>query len=208
MNHEENQFATTSMDLSVLVRDRRWIGVGIVSGALLTSCIDSEEALYADSVETVDTTSSPDTGDADAESSGESMDAVEDEPELPLSAERAGLSPFVPYEVIVKFRSSASARSRADFMADTRFEDITADTGLVRFEADASVRRSARNAIAATWARVDELRAREDVEFAHPNWLVKLSLVPNDKHYSKQWHYPQINLRRLGTLPPAPRLCA
>jgi len=41
---------------------------------------------------------------------------------------------------------------------------------------------------------IKALRAREDVVYAEPNYIVQPSLVPNDEYYSLQWHYPLINL--------------
>jgi len=170
----------------------RWLGVGLTYGALLASCIESEEDLIADTVETSFIT---DAGETGAESTGGDTSSAVDDDDLPtLSAERAELPPFVPFEAIVKFRDSTAPSRRAKLVGRAQLEGITADTSLVRFEVGEGARRSPQDEIAATWARIDELRAREDVEFAHPNWLVKPSLVPNDAHYSKQWHYPQINL--------------
>ncbi len=177
-------------------RHQRWLAVGLSSGVLLASCIESEEDLLADSVVTVETTLATETGDGSAESPEETMVAVhEDDGAGPsLAAEDADMPPFVPYEVIVKFRDPASSSTRSNLTVRAQLEGITDDTSLVRFADETAGRRSARDAIAATWAHVDELRARGDVEFAHPNWLFKPSLAPNDTYYSSQWHYPQVNL--------------
>jgi hypothetical protein len=92
----------------------RLIGAALTSGALLVSCIESEEDLIADSVVTVETTFVTDAGDA-----GDETAAVDDDDDasLPLSADRADLPPFVPYEAIVKFRETESSRARTDLMA-------------------------------------------------------------------------------------------
>lgn len=174
----------------------RWLGVGLTSSVLLVSCLESEEDLIADSVVTVVTTSVSETGDDGAESPGEETAAVEEEDDagLPLAADRAAMPPFVPYEVIVKFRDPASSSTRSDLSARAQLTGITADTSVVRFDDETGGTRGARDAIAATWAHVDELRARPDVEFAHPNWLFEPSLAPTDEHYPQQWHYPQVNL--------------
>ena len=37
-----------------------------------------------------------------------------------------------------------------------------------------------------------ELIATGDYEYAHPDWRVFLTLVPNDTNYSQQWHHPKI----------------
>jgi|JI10StandDraft_1071094.scaffolds.fasta_scaffold01941_2 subtilisin family serine protease len=178
-------------------RPPRWLGVGLTSSVLLVSCLESEEDLIADSVVTVETTSVTETGDGGAENLSEATAAIEqddDDARLPLAANRADMPPFVPYEVIVKFRDPASSSTRSTLLARAQLEGITTDTSVVRFADESGGRRSTRDAIAATWAHIDELRARADVEFAHPNWLFDPSLAPNDEHYPLQWHYPQVNL--------------
>jgi serine protease len=46
----------------------------------------------------------------------------------------------------------------------------------------------------ATVRMIKEMRWREDVKRAEPNYLLSLQLVPNDQYYPLQWHYPMINL--------------
>lgn len=41
---------------------------------------------------------------------------------------------------------------------------------------------------------VHELQQRPDVRYAHPNYLVQTTAVPNDAFYGFQWHYPAIGL--------------
>jgi len=41
---------------------------------------------------------------------------------------------------------------------------------------------------------IKALRQRDDVKSARPNYIRKPLLVPNDKFYPSQWHFPQINL--------------
>ena len=38
------------------------------------------------------------------------------------------------------------------------------------------------------------LSNRADIEYAHPNYIRKTSLIPNDTFYPSQWHYQMINL--------------
>ncbi|MES9970635.1 MAG: S8 family peptidase [Candidatus Thiodiazotropha sp.] len=45
-----------------------------------------------------------------------------------------------------------------------------------------------------TLSAIKALRKRDDVDFAEPNYMVHPSAIPNDTHYTLQWHYPQINL--------------
>ena len=41
---------------------------------------------------------------------------------------------------------------------------------------------------------IANLRERDDVLYAEPNYIYQLNLEPNDEHYKLQWHYPTINL--------------
>lgn len=186
----------------ILMKSCRGHLISVASVALLASCIESEEDLLADSLIPQESTLRTEAGDegsgeATADATGEATAAATDEDETspPLSADRADLPPFVPYEVIVKFRDpSATSGTRANLSARAQLEGITDDTNLVRFADETGGRRSARDANAVTWAYIDELRSRDDVEYAHPNWLFEFSLAPNDRYYPNQWHYPQVNL--------------
>jgi serine protease len=41
---------------------------------------------------------------------------------------------------------------------------------------------------------IDALNKEPDVRYAEPNYIRRPLFVPNDANYSKQWHYPMINL--------------
>lgn len=41
---------------------------------------------------------------------------------------------------------------------------------------------------------IKELRRRDDVEFAEPNYIRRALAVPNDEFYNLQWDYPEISL--------------
>ena len=41
---------------------------------------------------------------------------------------------------------------------------------------------------------IKALRKRNDIEYAEPNYIYKIHAEPNDSYYSRQWHYPIINL--------------
>lgn len=51
-----------------------------------------------------------------------------------------------------------------------------------------------------TLNNIKDLRMRDDVEYAQPNYIRTIKRTPNDKHYSKQWHYPAINLTQAWDL--------
>ena len=182
------------------------LATSLASGLLLAGCVADDGYLGIDTIESTafidsgDSGDSRDSGDEDSgdedsgdEDSGDDP-AIDDDDPLPLSADRAALPPFVPFEAIVKFRAAAPATFRANLAAGARIEELTADTSLVRFDVDSSAGLAAKDPIAATWAQIDDLRASGDVEYAHPNWLLTPSLTPNDKYYAHQWHYPKVNL--------------
>jgi subtilisin family serine protease len=123
--------------------------------------------------------------------------AGEAEPDagLELYAPKAteSLPELVPGEAIVKFRKGVQRVDSVTLAGKTAKVDArTPDTALVRFETEVSRGRAAQ--VDATWAAIRELEARQDIEYAHPNWLFDLSRVPNDPLYLSQWHYPAILL--------------
>ncbi|MCY0965700.1 S8 family peptidase [Parathalassolituus penaei] len=46
----------------------------------------------------------------------------------------------------------------------------------------------------ATLMTIKDMAARNDVEFAEPNYIRQPLKTPNDPYYSRQWHYTNINL--------------
>jgi subtilisin family serine protease len=99
---------------------------------------------------------------------------------------------FVPMEVIVKFRKNAKEVTSTALANVAKVEALALDMTLVHFDAAGySVKV---DPVETTWALIEELRARDDVEYAHPNWLLQLSRVPNDPLYPNQWHFPAIQL--------------
>lgn len=158
------------------------LGVVAVACVALAGCVDEGELL----VDTDESATQPplDPSDEDAEPGEEG--SIQ-----PLAAERADSPRFVPFEAIVKFRDDARGTARAALPARAELDELLEGISVVRFAADRS---AAQDEVAATWAHIERLRARDDVEYAHPNWLFEPSRVPNDLEYPKQWHYPQINL--------------
>ncbi len=101
----------------------------------------------------------------------------------PPDAPAAPSPRFVPMEAIVKLRDSAAALDRIAGQKQALPMGLT----LVRSPAAAKA-----DPVAATWALIEELRRRPDVEYAHPNYLFELSATPSDPLYAQQWHYPLI----------------
>lgn len=100
---------------------------------------------------------------------------------------------FVPGEVIVKFKGGSlgplAARAAAVGLEPSRSLAV-AHLGLYKLKGSGSALTRSQD----TLALVDALNARPDVEYAHPNYILEAAAVPNDPAYSKQWHYPAINL--------------
>src|SRR5690606_28705738 len=45
-----------------------------------------------------------------------------------------------------------------------------------------------------TLIEAKRMQQQDDVEWAEPNYIVQPTLIPNDSLYTRQWHYPAINL--------------
>ena len=105
-------------------------------------------------------------------------------------------APFVPGEVIVKFKPGLGEQAlRAQALAGV-LEPVRAlplkDVGLYR--ASPSLRVQSADLKAATLALVAQLSARDDVLYATPNYLLSATAEPNDPLYAQQWHLRAINL--------------
>ncbi len=100
---------------------------------------------------------------------------------------------FVPGEVIVKFKSDAVAPARLT-LTSANLEPIRQLGGgetLYTIGGQLSTT-AARDSVLET---VEALRARDDVEFAQPNYLYHpAATIPNDPAYKDQWHYRSIRL--------------
>lgn len=158
------------------------LGVALAMGIVFAGCssdnlVDNNEALVDETHEPAEAAEAP----------------VETQPPI-APDDRTAMPPFVPYEAIVKFRASADAKSRATLAETLHIEDLTPETSFVRFTPEPGTNRMAPDPIAETWRLIDELGARDDIEYAHPNWQFELSATPNDPQYAKQWHYPAIQL--------------
>lgn len=167
------QYLSTSLALSLLI-----------ASCGITTVVDNDEPIVDDNASVDSTIDKEDTP----------VDSVDDDDLPAVPEDRAAMPPFVPFEAIVKFRASAEAKTRAELATKMHIEELTADTSVVQFDVDAGANLVAKDPIAETWARIDELRARDDVEYAHPNWQFELSATPTDPHYPRQWHYPAVQL--------------
>ncbi len=99
-------------------------------------------------------------------------------------------APFVPGEVIVKFKPGLRAQG-LDTGLELLREFSLENTGLYR---TTSVSSQSADKEAATLRAVAALSARDDVVYAHPNYILEAYAEPNDPLYKRQWHYEAINL--------------
>ena len=106
-------------------------------------------------------------------------------PQAPLKA-----SPFVPGEVLVRFREGSAAYGKTRTLLALRAQDGSEiSVEVERFAGSELLAglRLARVPFEATHAAVEALRARGDVLYAEPNYLRRASAVPNDTLYAQQW---------------------
>jgi subtilisin family serine protease len=105
-----------------------------------------------------------------------------------LNTETHNGQEVVASEVLVKFRTpSATEQARASEDAD-EIEEI-GSTGVVRMHS------ASRNAA----ALLRELAARDDVEYAEPNFIVHAVSTPNDPRFSELWGLQNTGQSILGT---------
>ena len=98
-------------------------------------------------------------------------------------------APFVPGEVIVKFKPGLRAQGTGlELLRELAIEN----TGLYRTPNGLNAQSA--DPKAATLGAVAALSARSDVVYAHPNYLLEAYAEPNDPLYERQWHYRAINL--------------
>lgn len=109
---------------------------------------------------------------------------------------RAGRK-LVPWQAIVRLRSGATLDAAelalraispaiSDASVAPRGSAEPPPLHVVHFNAAAKLARGGADPIAETWALIDELAARPEVEYAHPNWTFQLSRVPNDPLWPAQ----------------------
>ena len=97
---------------------------------------------------------------------------------------------FVPGELIVKFKPSLSAQSLPSLqIAGVRLEQVRVISTIA-----AGLYRQSGLSKETTLELARTLNARDDVLYAHPNYLYHALAEPDDEFYGFQWHYPAINL--------------
>jgi serine protease len=90
-------------------------------------------------------------------------------------------------EVIVKFKNDLTLQSLS--AGGTRLQVVKALA-----MTDAQLYRASNLSQEETRQLADELNQRSDVEYAHPNWILRAFKTPDDEFYEAQWHYEAMNL--------------
>jgi serine protease len=116
--------------------------------------------------------------------------------EAKLRAAIEGL-PYVPGDVLVKFRAGTDAQSQAAALSMLR-ADPRAPTPT--FIGDAVLVHSAAEADAEAAAAV--LRLQPEVEWAQPNYIRHTQSLPNDPSFREQWNFELMNLPKAWDINP------
>ncbi|PVV06787.1 MAG: hypothetical protein B6D77_15120 [gamma proteobacterium symbiont of Ctena orbiculata] len=114
---------------------------------------------------------------------------------------------FLPEEVLVRFNDlSVQARIEDGLLQQFQFDTDNYSGGVQRLTLKGQAAVVAARTLTDmqltelqqqkldTLHAIKALRKRDDVDYAEPNYIVHPSAIPNDEHYTLQWHYPQINL--------------
>jgi serine protease len=98
---------------------------------------------------------------------------------------------FVPGEVIVRMKPAARMRSSALSRLGIQEKVQITSGGEIIYRITPSVRAamSKERLQDRTLQLVRELSARPDVEYAQPNYILRISRTPDDPRYPEQWHY-------------------
>ncbi|MCZ6605416.1 MAG: S8 family serine peptidase [Alphaproteobacteria bacterium] len=111
--------------------------------------------------------------------------------------ERPAPAQFVPGEVIVKFKPGTRARGAmtAQELTPMGLQSSPRQTSggefVYRFTPSVQLEfQSLSDAEVRIEATVNQLNARDDVEWAQPNWILQpVDTTPNDPRFVDQWHY-------------------
>ena len=97
--------------------------------------------------------------------------------------------PYVPGEVLVKYRPGVDAAGRQGALGALRLDRASART---RWIGDLQHVESADIDDAEHASAV--MARQPEVLYAHPNYIARVHRVPNDPYYSSQWNFEAINL--------------
>jgi serine protease len=116
-----------------------------------------------------------------------------------IDAAQNGL-PYVPGEVLIKFKSDTTATEQERALSVLRSRPTASNlrwSGGVAIVDDPAEPNSELAA--------QRLAFEPEIEYAEPNYLYRHQLVPNDPSYSKQWNFPAIGVDRAWDINPGAR---
>lgn len=93
---------------------------------------------------------------------------------------------FVPGEILVKFKPGLSVQNTRQRLADVQGQEVRAIPALNVMQVKIPQGQEQ--------AAIAKLRARADVEFAEPNYIVRALEIPNDPGFGNQWGLSKINM--------------
>jgi len=108
-----------------------------------------------------------------------------------------GQLPFIPGEVLVKFRSGTGGADRARALSVMRGP---LDPSGEKWVGDVLLARTPGEPDAAAAAAA--LERQPEVEWASPNYVRQLHATPNDPSYSRQWNFQVIDMPRAWDINP------
>jgi serine protease len=98
----------------------------------------------------------------------------------------ASQAEFVPGQALVKFKTNTRNRSGANITTDLNLLEMPS------LRTRGSVRGSEADGVQ-TLAWIDALNARDDIEYAEPNYIAHAFATPNDSLLSQQWDVAAMN---------------
>lgn len=105
--------------------------------------------------------------------------------------------PYIPGEVLVKFRSGTTTASQSGALSILRGPVDAAETEWI---GDVLLARTTSEPDAE--AAATALRRQPEVEWAQPNYLRRLHATPNDPSFSRQWNFEMIDMTRAWDINP------
>lgn len=105
-----------------------------------------------------------------------------------LNSSKHPESTYVPGEILLRFRQNATAtKTRAKFHLSVSQAQGEISVHVERLAGPEVVEglRLARVAPDDTWRAIEALRARPDVIYAEPNYILRSSAIPNDPHFAE-----------------------
>lgn len=124
--------------------------------------------------------------------STQAQERTPEEVQLLLEFPQPSGAQFVPGEVIVKMKPTMGLQAtELQGLGIQRVRQITSGGEIIYRIPPLTIRSlSAAQARGRTLAVVRELNARPDVEYAQPNYILRIAdTTPNDPRFSEQWHY-------------------